>query len=93
VKRGHLVETLPAGTAITYSYTSNPQDLSNYDVYMLIEPNRLFTAAEKTAIMNYVSNGGGVMLVADHTTATTAGTDANGFNPSDRDGDGFDSPR
>lgn len=93
VKRGHLVETLPAGTAITYGNASNPQDLSNYDVYMLIEPNRLFTAAEKTAIMNYVSNGGGVMLIADHTAATTAGTDANGYNPSDRDGDGFDSPR
>ena len=93
VKRGHLVETLPAGTAITYGNASNPQDLSNYDVYMLIEPNRLFTAAEKTAIMNFVSNGGGLMLVADHTAATTAGTDANGYNPSDRDGDGYDSPR
>lgn len=93
VKRGHLVETLPAGTAITYGNTSNPQDLSNYDVYMLIEPNRLFTAAEKTAIMNFVANGGGLMLIADHTAATTAGTDANGYNPSDRDGDGYDSPR
>ncbi|MFY7909115.1 MAG: hydrolase [Emticicia sp.] len=93
VKRGHLVETLPAGTAITYGNTSNPQDLSNYDVYMLIEPNRLFTAAEKTAIMNFVANGGGIMLIADHTAATTAGTDANGYNPSDRDGDGYDSPR
>jgi hypothetical protein len=43
--------------------------------------------------MNYIANGGGVMLVADHTAATTAGTDANGYNPSDRDGDGYDSPR
>lgn len=93
VKRGHLVETLPVGTAITYGNASNPQDLSNYDVYMLIEPNRLFTASEKTAIMNFVANGGGVMLIADHTAATTAGTDANGYNPSDRDGDGYDSPR
>jgi len=33
------------------------------------------------------------MMVADHTAATTAGTDANGYNPSDRDGDGYDSPR
>jgi hypothetical protein len=93
VKRGQLVETLPSGTAITYGNTSNPQDLSNYDVYMIIEPNRLFTASEKTAIMNFVSNGGGLMIVTDHTAATTAGTDANGYNPSDRDGDGFDSPR
>jgi len=93
VKRGHFVETLPAGTAITYGNTSNPQDLSNYDVYMIIEPNRLFTASEKTAIMNFVNNGGGLMIVTDHTAATTAGTDANGYNPSDRDGDGYDSPR
>ncbi|MCZ4242860.1 hypothetical protein [Pedobacter punctiformis] len=93
VKRGELVETLPVGTAITYGDTSNPQDLKNYDVYVVIEPNKLFTAAEKTAIMNFVANGGGLMMVADHTAASTAGTDANGYNPSDRDGDGYDSPR
>lgn len=93
VKDGELVETLPVGTAITYGNNSNPQDLSNYDVYVVIEPNRLFTASEKTAIMNFVANGGGLMMVADHTAATTAGTDANGYNPSDRDGDGYDSPR
>lgn len=93
VKKGELVETLPVGTAITYGNSSNPQDLSNYDVYVVIEPNRLFSAAEKTAIMNFVSNGGGLIMVADHTAGTTAGTDANGYNPSDRDGDGYDSPR
>ena len=93
VKLGELVETLPEGTAITYGDSSNPQDLSNYDVYVVIEPNRLFTASEKTAIMNFVSHGGGLMMVADHTAATTGGTDSNGYNPSDRDGDGYDSPR
>ncbi|WP_222431578.1 hypothetical protein [Mucilaginibacter achroorhodeus] len=93
VKKGELVETLPVGTALTYGNSSNPQDLSNYDVYVVVEPNRLFSASEKTAIMNFVSNGGGLVMVADHTAATTAGTDANGYNPSDRDGDGYDSPR
>jgi len=93
VKDGELVETLPVGTAITYGNSSNPQDLSNYDVYVVVEPNRLFTTAEKTAIMNFVANGGGLMMVADHTAATTGGTDSNGYNPSDRDGDGYDSPR
>ncbi|SDP33669.1 hypothetical protein SAMN05428975_1198 [Mucilaginibacter sp. OK268] len=93
VKLGELVETLPVGTAITYGNASNPQDLSNYDVFVVVEPNRLFTAAEKTALMNFVSNGGGLFMIADHTAATTAGTDANGYNPSDRDGDGYDSPR
>ena len=93
VKLGELVETLPEGTPITYGDNTNPQDLTNYDVYVVIEPNRLFTASEKTAIMNFVSNGGGLMMVADHTAATTGGTDSNGYNPSDRDGDGYDSPR
>jgi len=93
VKKGHLVESLPSSSSITYGNTSNAQDLSNYDVFVVMEPNRLFSSAEKTAIMNYVSNGGGLMMIADHTAATTAGTDANGYNPSDRDGDGFDSPR
>jgi len=93
VKLGEIVETLPEGTAITYGNASNPQDLSNYDVYVVIEPNRLFTASEKTAIMNFVANGGGLMMIADHTAATTGGTDSNGYNPSDRDGDGYDSPR
>jgi hypothetical protein len=67
VKKGQLVETLPVGTAITYGNAANAQDLSNYDVFMVIEPNRLFSATEKTAIMNFVSNGGGLMMVADHT--------------------------
>ncbi|WP_224746179.1 hypothetical protein [Mucilaginibacter glaciei] len=93
VKKGELVESLPSGTALTYGNSSNAQDLSNYDVFVVVEPNRLFTAAEKTAIMNFVSNGGGLVMIADHTAATTAGTDANGYNPSDRDGDGYDSPR
>lgn len=92
VKKGELVESLPVGTAITYG-GGGVQDLSNYDVFVVIEPNRLFTAAEKTAIMTFVSNGGGLVMVADHTAATTGGTDSNGYNPSDRDGDGYDSPR
>ncbi|PWK77092.1 hypothetical protein LX99_02902 [Mucilaginibacter oryzae] len=92
VKNGELVETLPVGTAITYG-GGGAQDLSNYDVFIVCEPNRLFTASEKTALMNFVANGGGLFMIADHTAATTAGTDANGYNPSDRDGDGYDSPR
>lgn len=93
VKDGELVEALPNGGTITYGNASNAQDLSNYDVFVVCEPNRLFTAAEKTALMNFVANGGGLFMIADHTAATTGGTDSNGYNPSDRDGDGYDSPR
>ena len=52
-KEGHYVETLAPGASITYGNTSNAQDLSNFDVYIVDEPNILFTAAQKTAILNF----------------------------------------
>jgi hypothetical protein len=79
VKAGHTVETLPSGTAISYGNTANPQDLANYNVFVVDEPNIRFTAAEKTAILNFVSNGGGLFMISDHTI-------------SDRNNDGWDSP-
>lgn len=78
VKAGHSVETLAPGSAITYGSTTNAQDLSKYDVYVIDEPNVLFTAAQKTAIMNFVKNGGGLFMIANH-------------NGSDRNNDGRDS--
>ena len=79
VKLGNSVENLPPGTAITYGNASNPQDLANYSVYVVDEPNTLFTAAEKTAIVNFVKNGGGLFMISDH-------------DISDRNNDGYDSP-
>jgi hypothetical protein len=78
-KLGHTVETLPSGTAITYGGTG-AQDLKNYDVYVIDEPNVRFTSAEKTAILNFVKNGGGLFLIANH-------------SGSDRNNDGYDSAR
>jgi hypothetical protein len=80
VKRGHQVETLPSGGAITFGNAGNAQDLSHYDVFAVIEPNRPFSAAEKTAIVQYVQAGGRLFICADHLN-------------SDRDGDGWDSNR
>ncbi len=79
VQHGNTVETLPPGTAITYG-TAAAQDLSNYDVYVIDEPNTPFTAAEKTAIMHFVQNGGGLFLISDHAGA-------------DRNNDGWDAVR
>ena len=79
VKLGHTVEALPAGTAISYGNASNPQDLQNYDVFVVDEPNTIFTAAEKTAIVTFVKNGGGLCMISDH-------------DKSDRNNDGYDSP-
>ena len=79
VKLGNTVEALPNGAAITYGNTSNPQDLSNYSVFVVDEPNTLFTSTEKTAIINFVKNGGGLFMISDH-------------DVSDRNNDGYDSP-
>ncbi len=79
VKQGYYVETLPYDGKISYNDTSNPQDLSNYKVFVVCEPNILFTADEKTALVNFVKNGGGLFMISDH-------------HNSDRNGDGYDSP-
>jgi hypothetical protein len=79
VKAGNAVETLPTSAAITYNVATNPQDLKNYDVFVVDEPNTRFTTAEKQAILNFVKNGGGLLMVSDH-------------NNSDRNNDGWDSP-
>ncbi|MBC7642421.1 MAG: T9SS type A sorting domain-containing protein [Flavobacterium sp.] len=79
VKQGYIVETLPNNGLITYGNSSNPQDLSNYKVYVTDEPNISYTALEKDAIINFVSNGGGLLMISDH-------------DVSDRNGDGVDSP-
>ncbi len=78
VKKGYQVETLPYNGFITYGNSSNAQDLSHYKVFVVDEPNIKFTTAEKTAIMNFVQNGGGLFIVSDHAD-------------SDRNGDGWDS--
>jgi hypothetical protein len=75
---GDGIETLPPTGAITYGDGSNSQDLSHYQAFVVCEPNTRFTATEKTAILNFVANGGGLFMVADHTG-------------SDRNSDGWDS--
>ncbi|MEU9173463.1 hydrolase [Streptomyces sp. NPDC048420] len=57
-----------ATSALTYG-GSSATDLSNFDTLVLPEPNTLFTTAEKTAIMNFVKNGGGLFMISDHTGA------------------------
>ena len=77
MKLGHNVETLPSSGSITYG-ENNEQDLKNYSVFIVDEPNIKFTDSEKTAILNFVKNGGGLFMISDHTG-------------SDRNHDGYDS--
>ena len=78
-KKGYTVETLPWNGQITYGNTSNAQDLSNYTIYIVDEPNIRFSATEKTAMIQFVQHGGRLFMISDH-------------NNSDRNGDGWDSP-
>ncbi len=80
VKRGYEVATLTPAYGISYGDAQNPYDLSNYDVFIVPEPNTVFTAAESTAIFDYVRDGGGLVAVCDH-------------SGSDRNNDGADSPK
>ncbi|MET7729855.1 hydrolase [Streptomyces sp. NPDC005402] len=63
---GYSLKT--ATSALTYG-GSSATDLSNFDTLVLPEPNTLFTTAEKTAIMTFVKNGGGLFMISDHTGA------------------------
>lgn len=80
VKKGYYVETLPPVTGkITYGKSSNTQDLSKYNIFVVDEPNIKFDTAEANAIVNFVKNGGGLYIISDHAN-------------SDRNNDGWDSP-
>ncbi|MEV6211716.1 hydrolase [Kitasatospora sp. NPDC051914] len=75
---GYSLKTLPAGSTISYG-TGAALDLANFDTFVIPEPNIRFSSAEKTAIMRFVQNGGGLFLISDHSN-------------SDRNNDGWDSP-
>lgn len=77
VKRGFTVTLNNA--AFTYGNGANPLDLANFDVLIVPEPNTVFSASEKTALLSFVYEGGGLIAVGDH-------------HISDRNNDGFDSP-
>ncbi|MET9172320.1 hydrolase [Streptomyces misionensis] len=64
----YSLKTLPSGQSLSYGGSST-LDLSHFDTLVLPEPNTLFTTAEKTAIMTFVKNGGGLFMISDHTGA------------------------
>ena len=83
VKKGFHVESLPTSARISYGDGTNAQDLTNYNVFVIPEPNVAFTSAEITAIRSFVQNGGGLFMIADHAGAdrNSDGIDAAGvFN-------------
>lgn len=77
VRQGYTIETLPFNGLITYGVSTNPQDLANYKVFIVCEPNIRFSSSEKAAMLAYIQNGGGLFMIANH-------------NGSDRNNDGWD---
>lgn len=78
-KQSYVVETLPFDDNITYGNSSHAKDLTHFNIFVVCEPNILFTSSEKNAIVQFVKDGGRLFIIADH-------------DMSDRNGDGFDSP-
>lgn len=78
VQAGHTVYTLPANETITYGQPGQ-YDLSQFDLFIMPEPQIMLTLAEKTAVLDFVAAGGALFMVADHQT-------------SDRNCSGSDSP-
>lgn len=80
VNKGYQVETLPYNGQITFGNLSNVQDLSNYKIFIVCEPNIIFSSSEKTALLNFIQSGGSLFMISDHSS-------------SDRNNDGTDSPQ
>jgi hypothetical protein len=78
-KHNYIVESLPYNGRFSYNDNTNAQDLSNYTILVVDEPNIVFTTAEKTALINWIKAGGRLFMISDHTV-------------SDRNNDGWDSP-
>ena len=66
-------------TKTLYGSTITPSDLKSISVFIIPEPQNKFTSSEITAVVDFVNNGGGVFLIADHKS-------------SDRNNNGYDSP-
>ncbi len=76
-KEGYTVRTLTTSYGITYGDSSNPYDLSNFDVFVVPEAQNNFSSDERDAILNFLNDGGSLFIIADHAGA-------------DRDNDGVD---
>ncbi len=77
---GHRVRTLPPGHPITYGNSDDSLDLMHFDAFVICEPQNPFTDQEIQSIIQFVSDGGGLFLIANHYS-------------SDRNNNGWDSPR
>jgi hypothetical protein len=69
----YAITQLPEGTALNHG-GGGSGDLSNVNVFVSVEPERRFSAAEQRALMSFLDGGGGVYLIADHAGAVRCGS-------------------
>lgn len=72
-----ILETLPQDRTFTYGDKNQPQDLTQYQIVVSVEPSSKYKPEEIKALHDFVKDGGSLMLFADHKGA-------------DRDGNGVD---
>ncbi len=80
-RREHQVETLPSSAELTFGDSTNPQDLSYFDAIVFPEPHEpLLSEEERTALLGFVENGGGLLMIANQSGADRGtGADAVSF--------------
>ena len=78
-KQNYQAQSLPNNDSITYGNLTHQNDLMHFTIFVVCEPNILFTTSEKNAIVKFVRDGGRLFIIADH-------------DMRDRNGDGYDSP-
>jgi len=85
---GHTIENLTAWEqTLTFGEAGMPQDLSRYDVLVVVEPSRQLNNNEKAALINFVDGGGGLLLLSNHVSADR---DSNGWSSVEALNDLFD---
>ena len=54
-KQNYRVESLPFNDSITYGNAIHTKDLMHYNIFVVCEPNILFSSSEKNAIVKFAS--------------------------------------
>ncbi|MFN7134128.1 MAG: hypothetical protein ACK4N5_18765 [Myxococcales bacterium] len=61
----YRIRQLPEGEALSFG-DGGPFDLKDVQVFVSVEPEKPFSAAEQQALLAFAQHGGGIFLVANH---------------------------
>jgi hypothetical protein len=69
----YTIKQLPAASSLNWG-AGGPGDLKNFEVFVSVEPEAVFTATEAAALVSFAQAGGGIFLVSDHLGAARCGS-------------------